>query len=108
MLEIRYVTATGRITGWRSDSPGELTLENHPGEALASIDAPKPLNISEAWLYDEATQSLVANPAYIEPYNPNPDRIRAKELLSTSPAAITQPEMWELMRIFGRFHGLTD
>ncbi|GAH55949.1 unnamed protein product [marine sediment metagenome] len=36
----------------------------------------------------------------------NPDRIRAGELLSSSPAVITIPEMWELMRIFGRLHGI--
>lgn len=34
------------------------------------------------------------------------DIIRAQELLGTSPAVITQPEMWELMRIFGRLHGI--
>jgi len=38
---------------------------------------------------------------------PNPDMARAKELLSNSPDVITQPEMWELMRIFGRLHGIT-
>lgn len=32
----------------------------------------------------------------------NPDIIRATELLANSPDIITQPEMWELMRIFGR------
>lgn len=38
----------------------------------------------------------------VSPVVPDPDRVRALELLSTSPDAITQPEMWELMRIFGR------
>lgn len=33
---------------------------------------------------------------------PDPDLERARELLSTSPQVITQPEMWELMRIYGR------
>lgn len=36
---------------------------------------------------------------------PDPDLIRAKELLATSPAVITQPEMWELMRIYARWLG---
>lgn len=40
----------------------------------------------------------------IEP--PNPDIVRATELLATSPQVITQPEMWELMRIFGRLLGI--
>lgn len=30
------------------------------------------------------------------------DYDRAQELLGNSPDVITQPEMWELMRIFGR------
>ncbi len=33
---------------------------------------------------------------------PDPDTIRAEELLTNSPEVITQPEMWELLRIFGR------
>lgn len=36
---------------------------------------------------------------------PDPDTIRAEEILATSPAAITQPELWELIRIFARCHG---
>ncbi len=39
---------------------------------------------------------------------PDPDAIRAAELLANSPVVITQPEMWELMRIFGRSLNLTD
>ncbi|MBA7703315.1 hypothetical protein ES703_112097 [subsurface metagenome] len=41
---------------------------------------------------------------------PPPDLnvVRAKELLSTSPSVITMPEMWELMRIFGRLLGIPD
>lgn len=35
-------------------------------------------------------------------YTPDPDTLRAEELLQSSPAVITQPEQWELMRIFGR------
>lgn len=30
------------------------------------------------------------------------DIARAQELLASSPDVITQPEMWELIRIFGR------
>lgn len=38
---------------------------------------------------------------------PDPDIVRAQELLGTSPAVITQVEIWELMRIFGRRLGLS-
>ncbi|MBA7706769.1 hypothetical protein ES703_115626 [subsurface metagenome] len=39
---------------------------------------------------------------------PDADTLRAQELLATSPSVITQPEMWELMRIFGRRLGIPD
>jgi len=35
----------------------------------------------------------------------DPDQARAEELLATSPNVITMPEIWELLRIFGRRHG---
>ncbi|MBA7685924.1 hypothetical protein ES703_94355 [subsurface metagenome] len=38
----------------------------------------------------------------------DPDIERARVLLASSPAVITQPEMWELMRIFGRLHGIVS
>lgn len=40
-----------------------------------------------------------------EPEPPDPDTIRAEEILATSPDAITQPQIWELLRIFGRKFG---
>lgn len=33
------------------------------------------------------------------------DLFRARELLANSPDVITQPEMWELLRILGRHFG---
>ncbi len=52
---------------------------------------------------DVINQTISANPHY----DPTPpDMARAAELLATSPAVITQPEMWELLRIFGRLHGI--
>lgn len=33
---------------------------------------------------------------------PDADTIRARELLETSPATITMPELWELVRIFAK------
>ncbi|MBA7701519.1 hypothetical protein ES703_110259 [subsurface metagenome] len=40
--------------------------------------------------------------AQVEILPPDPDTIRAEEILSNSPDVITQPELWELVRIFGR------
>jgi len=55
----------------------------------------------------EATLEEVAlyhSQVIIEP--PNPDFVRARELLETSPQVITMPEIWELLRILGRLHGI--
>lgn len=38
---------------------------------------------------------------------PSTDTIRAEEILSLSPPVITMPEMWELLRIFGKHLGYT-
>jgi len=35
-------------------------------------------------------------------YEPDDDTRSAEEILSTSPAAITLPDIWELLRIIGR------
>lgn len=52
-------------------------------------------------------QELDRYQQYITITPPDPDRLRAQELLSSSPDVITQPEMWELIRIFGKLLGLT-
>jgi len=59
--------------------------------------------IAAALFWQEATQDEIDryhNQVVIT--TPDPDTIRAEELLATSPSVITQPELWELMRIFGR------
>lgn len=59
------------------------------------------------WHYDHRTgQDRLATPEEAATM-PDPDIARAAELLATSPAVISQPEMWELMRIFGKRLGLS-
>lgn len=107
MLEIKYLEATGILIAWAGSPEHEGGhLEAQSGEQIAVIDCPVPEKPPSAWLYDESTQSLIPNPDYIEPYDPNPDRIRLQELLATSPAVITMPEIWEALRILARLHGL--
>lgn len=50
-----------------------------------------------------------ANQEEIDLYNsqviitpPDPDTLRVEELLASSPDVITQPEMWELIRLIGK------
>ena len=79
MLEVRYNTITKEVTGWWGNRHGnhEVKLRNRPNEAMAMIDIPIPDKGLDAWLYDEATQSLMPNPDYIES---EPPRDLAAEL----------------------------
>jgi len=99
MLEVRYNTDTKEITAWCGDEAQFGNLERE-GHAVVILNIPIPSQEAGAYLFDEATQALIDNPDYIDPTPP--DVIRAREILATSPSVITQPEMWELMRIFGR------
>ena len=71
MLEVRYNKTTKKVTGWwgRISSQGnhEVKLKNRPNEAIIMLDIPVPNKELTAWLYDEATLSLVPNPAYSKP-----------------------------------------
>lgn len=69
MLEIRYDTITKELTGWWASRFGnhEAKLRDRPDEAIVALDIGIPEKPLEAWLYDEAGESLQPNPDYIEP-----------------------------------------
>lgn len=98
MLEIRYNKSTKVLTGWWGDRFGnhEVKLKNRPDEAMAMLAIPIPDKPLGAWLYDG--KSLVPNPSYIEPI-PDPDVIRAKEIVGGNPHSIPATEMWELLNL---------
>lgn len=68
MLEVKYVITTGVILAWAS-SPKHTGGHYEPedGEAVAVLDIPNPEQSSSAYLYDEATQTLIDNPDYVKP-----------------------------------------
>lgn len=100
MLEVRYNTKTKEVTGWCGDKNQFGNLKKRWGvEKIAILDIPIPEKTCDAYLFDKITNALVDNPAYTEF---SPDYIRASELLATSPDVIKMPEVWELLRIFGR------
>lgn len=68
MLEVKYIIETGEITAW-AGSPEHTGGHYEPGEgeAVAVLDIPNPEKPSFAYLYDEATESLIDNPDYVEP-----------------------------------------
>lgn len=72
MLKIRYIKATEQVTGWNGDPSQHkyLKVRIGRGEAVVILDIPIPNKPLNALLYDEATQSLVPNPAYVEPEPP--------------------------------------
>ncbi|MBA7579994.1 hypothetical protein ES708_21880 [subsurface metagenome] len=68
MLEVKYIQKTGIITAW-AGSPEHIGghFEPEAGEAVAVLDIPNPEKPSSAYLYDEATQTLIPNLDYVEP-----------------------------------------
>lgn len=66
MLELRYNTDTKQVTGWCGDETAFGNLERE-GHTVVILDIPIPEKVSLAYLFDEATQSLIDNPDYIEP-----------------------------------------
>lgn len=73
----------------------DVTPEEHVGLSLECLSSRDPTT-AEILLYHQMVTVIP----------PNPDIIRARQLLGNSPEVISQPEMWELMRIFGRLHGI--
>jgi len=68
MLEVKYIIETGVINAWAA-SPEHTGGHYEPeaGEAVAVLDIPTPEKPLAAYLYDEATESLIPNPDYVEP-----------------------------------------
>lgn len=69
MLEIRYDVNTKVLTGWWADRHvgGEIKLKNRPEERIILLDIPIPDKPLDAWLFDNASKSLMPNPNYTEP-----------------------------------------
>lgn len=71
MLEVKYIKTTGIITAWAGSPEHEGGhYEPESGEAVAVLDIPNPEKPSGAYLYNEATQTLMDNPDYVEPEPP--------------------------------------
>lgn len=65
MLEVRYNTGTKEVTAWCGDERQFGNLERD-GNTVVILDIPIPTKPLEALLYDEATQTLMENPDYVE------------------------------------------
>lgn len=60
------------------------------------------LSILATEVREPTSEELIAFEAIEKPLPPDPDYTRACELLSHSPDAIKQPEIWELLRLIGK------
>lgn len=112
LLPVETVDGTEQVVGIDLIHDALLLCTEHPDVRLLIIDTTDTedgalllLAIESA---DLTLEQIDLFNATVGPYVPDPDTLRAEELLQSSPDVITQPEMWELMRIFGRRLGLTD
>lgn len=104
MLEVRYVTATGQLTGLCYDESqfGNLDRERHT-ETVVIIQTSIITSSLEAYLFDVATQNLIPNPTF----SPDPDLARLEYLLSTSPPLIPMPDLQEVVRLLAKTRGVS-
>lgn len=112
LLPVKTVDGTEQVAGIDFIHDALLLCTEDPAWRLLIMDTSAAEHnglVTVGGLPDIATQEEIdLYNSQVIPFTPNPDIARARELLGTSPAVITQPEIWELMRIFGRFHGLAD
>lgn len=97
MLEVLYFTVTKKVKAWCADPDQFGNFKPKPKEAIVILPINPPDYDSDQFYVDLGNQTI-----YGEPIPPDSDYVRACELLANPPTAISQPEMWELMRIFGR------
>ena len=97
MLEVLYDTATKEVRGWCADPDQFGNFTSSPDEEVVILPIDPPTFESFIYYLDLVNQTI-----YGDPIPPDPDYLRACELLATSPKVITMPEIWELLRIFGR------
>lgn len=110
LLPVEQIDGTEQVAGIEIIHDALLFTTADPLERKLIMDTTElehalfePLAIHR-WEATEAEIQQYNESVIIEP--PNPDTIRAQELLENSPDVISMPEMWELMRIYGRRFGL--
>lgn len=108
-LPVETIDGTEQVAGieWIHDALLECTEQPDVRKLTMDTNQDEHFDLEVCSLsWHEATQEeLDRYSAQVIITPPNPDTIRAEEILATSPAAITQPEIWELLRILGRSLG---
>lgn len=112
LLPAVIVDGTEQLFGIEFIHDALLECTEDPNERRLIMD----VTVDEdAFLSDVALENYDATPEETFRYDSqviitplDPDVVRAKAILATSPEVITMPEMWELMRIYGRRLGITQ
>lgn len=112
LLPVEYVDGVEQVAGIEFIHHALLECTIDPGFRILTQDTSQPEHDGLAAFADtwsEATQDEIDRfNALVVAVVADPDVVRARELLATSPAVITMPEIWELLRIIGRRSGWCD
>lgn len=86
-----------------------LQVTEEPGVRLLIMDTTSEehdaLQAVALQVHNPTPTELELYNATVKVFEKDLDTLRAEELLELSPAVITQPEIWELLRIYGRHLG---
>ena len=111
-LPVETVSGTEQVAGIEFIHDALLECTELPGIHKLTMNT---TDDEDAGLEAAAGMARAASPEEINHFNAlvvavvaNPDVERARELLATSPAVITMPEIWELLRIIGHQFGWYD
>lgn len=106
LLPVETINGTDFVVGAHLIHDALLLTTEHPDVRLLIMETTTTehgsLVLLALELPDLTQEQLDLYNSTVEPYVPDPDTLRAEELLASSPDVITQPEQWELLRIIGR------
>jgi len=105
-LPVETIDGTEQVAGIQFIHDALLDATREPNERKLTMDTTDEEHnqlsaLAASWKYP-SFEEIDRYDALVIIYQPDPDTLRAQELLTSSPDVITQPEMWELVRIFGR------
>lgn len=108
-LPIETINGTEQVAGTELIHDALLRTTGIPNVRLLIMDTTDSehaqLTILALELHDLTQEEIDFYHSHVMPYEPDPDTIRAEELLASSSSAITMPEIWELLRIIGKRMG---
>lgn len=109
LLPVIYIDGTEQVAGTDIIHDGLLLTTEDPNYRKlimnTTAEEHEDLSLFAIEARDATQEEIDLYNAQVVILPPDPDAIRAKEILTTSPDAIAMPEIWELLRIYGRRFG---